>query len=816
MTLRFASRIPLITFSACSVLVLTSLVYSQAPAQEAPAPAGLSADDWSGVRAAYEANRHAVRAVDGGYQAANPGQRWSTRFDGRGSSTQPDAGGWTWGLELSSYGWQGRERQVTKPVRVGATGGRVAYRWDATLEEWYFNDRRGLEHGFTVMRCPTGEGNGEDLPLCFTLAVRGALRPEVAAGGRTVSFKDGEGATILTYAGLTVFDADGRDLQASLEHAGDRLRLSVDERGARYPLTIDPIVQQAYLKASNTDGGDYFGESIAVSGDTIVVGAYGEDSSATGVNGMQASNSALWAGAAYVFVRSATGWSQQAYLKASNNSAGDHFGGSVAVSGNTIVVGATGESRSANWAGAAYVFVRTGTSWSQQAYLKASNSGPYDAFGWSVAVSGDTIVVGATGEDSSATGVNGNQTSNSTPSAGAAYVFVRSATGWSEQAYLKASNTDRNDHFGELVAVSGDTIVVGAWGEDSSATGVNGMQAINSASDAGAAYVFVRTGTSWSQQAYLKASNTDAKDLFGASIAVSGDTIVVGAWGEDSSATGVNGMQAINSAPDAGAAYVFVRSATGWSQQAYLKASNTDAGDQFGGSVAVSGDTIVVGAEREDSPSIGVNGTQRSNRARWAGAAYVFVRGATSWRQRAYLKASNTDAWDQFGESVAVSGGSVVVGAPQEDSYATGVNGNQANNNLPDSGAAYVFSVPGWFDQGCAFAGVSGEPRLIGTGSLNSGSSNSFALSGAAARALAVLGLASSSAPVEFLGGTLKPFPIAGTFVVFTSASGTFSLPFTMPSGVPAGTQLWAQFGILDVAAVHGLALSNAIQAITP
>src|SRR5262249_28586387 len=163
-----------------------------------------------------------------------------------------------------------------------------------------------------------------------------------------------------------------------------------------------------------------------------------------------------------------------------------------------------------------------------------------------------------------------------------------------QQAYLKASNTDAADRFGYSVAISGDTIVVGAYGESSKATGINGNQSDNSANLAGAAYVFVRSGTAWRQQAYLKASNTDAGDRFGNSVAVSGDTVVVGAVLESSNATGVNGDQINNSAAGAGAAYVFVRSGATWNQQAYLKASNTDAADQFGVSVAISGDTVVV------------------------------------------------------------------------------------------------------------------------------------------------------------------------------------------------------------------------------
>ncbi|MCA8941326.1 MAG: hypothetical protein KDB80_02095, partial [Planctomycetes bacterium] len=490
---------------------------------------------------------------------------------------------------------------MNAPQDVRAEGGRVTYVWDDTLEEWYVNDTRGLEHGYTVHERPALHADAGTQkarrPLVFTIAVRGALRPQVAADGRAVRFVGSEGEAALTYTGLIVFDAEGRELEAGFEPHAEGLRLVVDEHGARYPVTIDPVAQQAYLKASNTDANDRFGESVAVSGDTVVVGARQEGSNSTGVDGNQSDNSA-------------------------------------------------------GLAGAAYVFVRNGTSWSQQAYLKASNTDGSDVFGCSVSVSGDTVVVGALGEDSNAAGVDGNQTDNSASLAGAAYVFVRTGSSWSQQAYLKASNTDANDRFGESVSVSGDTIVVGTRFESSNVTGVNGNQTDNSVYRAGAAYVFVRTGTSWSQQAYLKASNTDANDRFGSSVSVSGDTVVVGALGESSNAAGVNGNQTDNNAGDAGAAYVFVRSGTSWSQQAYLKASNTDANDRFGESVSVSGDTVVVGAPSEDSSATGIGGDQSDDSSLFAdtGAAYVFVRNGMSWSQEAYLKASNTDLGDFFGE----------------------------------------------------------------------------------------------------------------------------------------------------------------------
>ncbi|MFQ5401745.1 MAG: choice-of-anchor Q domain-containing protein, partial [Anaerolineae bacterium] len=460
--------------------------------------------------------------------------------------------------------------------------------------------------------------------------------------------------------------------------------------------------QQGYLKAS-ASGPDSFGYSVAISGNTMVVGAYVEDSDATGVNGNPDNNAAPNSGAVYVFTFNGKLWSQQAYIKASNTEANDLFGATVAISGDTLVVGAPDEDssatgvdgnqadNSADGSGAAYVFARSNGVWTQQAYLKASNTEAGDEFGYSVAISGDTILIGARHEDSGATGVGGNQSDNSAKDSGAAYVFTRSGVTWSQQAYLKASNTDSLDYFGCSVTASGDTVAVGACGENSIATGVGGNQNDNSAIGAGAVYVYTRSGAAWSQQAYVKASNTDPFDFFGVAVALSGDTLAVGANEENSNAKGIDGNQADNSANDSGAAYVYTRSGATWSHQTYIKAFNTEAGDLFGRSLALDGDILVVGAYQEDSASTGVNGNMANNAANEAGAAYVYTRSNGVWTQGAYLKASNTEVLDYFGRAVGVSGDTVAVGADGEDSGATGVDGNQNNNSVMGSGAAYVF-----------------------------------------------------------------------------------------------------------------------------
>lgn len=693
-------------------------------------PEGLQKSDWASIRAAHTAWVHGFMPIEGGWQARNPGQQWTTKFDARGFLTTPRDGGWTWGLELKSFGAGTRQTPVTGEPRMHAEGQRLTYEWDSVLQEWWVNDQRGLEHGYTVSRRPggkasaagvalTAEKTAASAPLSLLMATRGTLAPKVSDDALGVIFQDAAGATVINYTGLKVTDADGRELVSRFEAAGEKtVRLVVEDAAARYPITIDPIAQQAYVKPQDPLGyagaGDRFGWSVAVSGDTVVVGAPAESSSTTGINSTP-NEGAPGAGAAYVFVRSGTTWSQQAYLKPATvgtTQGSDGFGNSVAISGDTVVVGAPFEDssttginyaldESAMDAGAAYVFVRSGTTWSQQAFLKPDAIGTTqagDQFGKSVSVSGDTIVVGAPKEDSSTTGTASMPNEGATD-AGAAYVFVRSGTAWSQQAYLRPSTvgtTQAGDNFGNAVAVSGDTVVVGAPFEDSSTTGINKTPDEASFS-AGAAYVFVRSGTIWSQQVYLKPSmvgTTQADDQFGTSVALAGETVVIGAPGESSSTTG------INSSPDeasinAGAAYVFVRGGTIWSQQAYLKAAavgTTQTNDKFGTSVALSGDTVVVGAPFEDSSTTGINSTPNEN-ASGAGAAYVFVRSGTIWSQQAYVKPAafgTTQAFDRLGQSVAVSGDTVVIGAVQEDSSTTDINGTP-NEGGPDAGAAYVF-----------------------------------------------------------------------------------------------------------------------------
>jgi hypothetical protein len=402
------------------------------------------------------------------------------------------------------------------------------------------------------------------------------------------------------------------------------------------------------------------------------------------------------------------------YFKASDTERNDSFGIGVAISadGNTLAVGATGKDSDAtgagpvgadlNSSGAVYVFVRAGTTWTQQAVLYASNRSAatadrIDQFGKVISLSadGDTLAVGVPDERSSATGINGDQSSNAATGSGAVYVFARSGTTWTQQSYIKASNTGENDQFGSAVSLSGDgdTLAVGAPSEDSSATGIDGDQFADTGtvpnSNSGAAYVFVRSGSTWTQQAYVKASIFDTLQYFGNSVALSGDgtTLAVGAYG-----AAIPGAVFNSTANRTGTVYVFTRSVSTWAQQARVDASDAEYGLQFGYSLALStnGSTLAVGAP-----------AQNANQSGWLGRAYVYARSAGLWSEQSKLQASNHDSIsayvEVFGNNVAISGDGdiLAVSAPWEASNATGINGDQANRNSRSAGAAYVFRKAG-------------------------------------------------------------------------------------------------------------------------
>ena len=454
------------------------------------------------------------------------------------------------------------------------------------------------------------------------------------------------------FGGDVSLSADGNTLAVGADQARDIKNGNSNKVGIVYVFTKaeDGLWQQSdALLANATGDNDSFGRSVALSADgkTLIVGAHGEDSNSTVVNGDDTNNDAPNSGAVYVFTHSGTDWNQVAYIKANNANEGDRFGIDVAVNqdGTWLAVGAPGErsdSRVINGeqnnnavnAGAVYVFQLFEETWQQQAYIKAKDAAGDEFFGQTVSLdnAGQTLAVGAIREDSSAVGVNGDAFNNEANKSGAVYVYVREEDTWAEQAFVKASNTSAGDNFGQTLSLSGDgnTLAVAAVNEASSATGIDGEQAFDDAPVAGAVYVFVRTEADWAQQAYLKASNTDAKDSFGIALSLSstGDLLAIGASAEASNAVGINGNQFDNTAP-AGAAYVFERSGTQWAQKTYLKASNTGESDRFGISVALNSDgtTLAVGASSEQSNAKGTDAdadAQADNSVSSRGVVYLF------------------------------------------------------------------------------------------------------------------------------------------------------------------------------------------------
>ena len=321
--------------------------------------------------------------------------------------------------------------------------------------------------------------------------------------------------------------------------------------------------QQAKLTASDGTANALFGHSVSISGDTAIVGAKLDD------NGIRS-------GSAYIFTRSGTSWGQQAKLTASDRAVDDHFGHSVSISGNTVIIGAWNDDDKGTNSGSAYIFIRSGTQWSQQAKLTANDGVGYDFFGGSVLINGDNAIVGADLDDD-----NGK-------SSGSAYIFTRSGTSWNQQAKLIPNDAAAYDHFGSSVSISGDAAIVGNRQDD------------DNGNNSGSAYVFTRSGTSWSQQAKLIASDGAANDFFGNSVSISGNNAIVGADSNDENGT------------DFGSAYVFTRSGTSWSQESKLTASDGAANDFFGRSVSISGNTAIVGTPHDED-----NGDS-------SGSAYVY------------------------------------------------------------------------------------------------------------------------------------------------------------------------------------------------
>jgi hypothetical protein len=600
--------------SHLSVILALSLLGTAAEQRDSGL-SSLPAAAQSAVSAALgreDALYHPTKVV-GGLEATNPAQQLSTYFGVNGVDFRCSSSHFR--LALRSYGY-GNALRAVDSATPHADGNRVEYR-RGPLTEWYVNGPVGLEQGFTIARS-LGKANGQ--PLTIALALSGDLTATLDKSATALTLGGAENHAAIQYAGLTATDAAGKQLRARMALQGKQLLLRVDDNGARYPVVIDPWIRLAELTYADGKSDTYSGYSVAVSGNTIVVGA-------------PSFTRHDLKGAAYVFVEPSSGWAnmtQTAKLVTTDGTPKNSldFAVSVAIDGNTVVVGAQSGS-------AAYVYVEPSSGWpakmNETAKLVASDG--MNGLGISVSISGGTVLAGAGGIG--------------------AYVFVEPSSGWprlmTQTAKLTASDGQVDDEFGRSVSIDGDTAVAGGQLENS---------------QAGAAYVFVKPVGRWrdmTQTAKLTASDGVAGDQLGLSVSISGSTVVAGA------PQGAIGSKYL------GAAYVFLRPAHGWTdmtQTAKLTDSASYAGEFLGWAVSVNGGTVVASSPGE-------------SRILPRGVVCVFTRPKSGWTdmtQTAKLRASDGLPGDAFGSSLSMSGTTVVVGAP----YATvGSNRNQ--------GKAYVF-----------------------------------------------------------------------------------------------------------------------------
>jgi hypothetical protein len=369
---------------------------------------------------------------------------------------------------------------------------------------------------------------------------------------------------------------------------------------------------------------DHFGISVSISGDYAIVGAY------------LAEHEEAQTGVTYIYYRSGATWNEQAKLTASDATGNDSFGYSVSISGDYAIVGAWENDDDGNASGSAYIFHRSGTTWSQQAKLTASDASAADNFGWSVSISGDYAIVGAKGNDDDG------------EASGSAYIFYRNegdTDNWGEQALLTASNGDAGDLFGHSVSISGDNAIVGAFGDE----------------DGGSVYFFNKDQgeiDNWGQQANRQPAGVVDNDKFGISVSIDGDYAIIGASGDG-----------------AGSAYIYYRNEGGtlWIGQAKLEADDLVGFDQFGNSVSIYGDFALVGACKA-----------KVNSNNYQGATYAFIRNGTSWSQTDKQVASDGSAADNYGCSVSISENYAIVG-----SYGDDIEVNE------DQGSAYIYETIG-------------------------------------------------------------------------------------------------------------------------
>ncbi len=591
----------------------------RAPAGEPPGPTTATRHGLTSLPLAAQGPVSASLGQDApayrvtGLRAVNSAQRLHAAFSRRGVTV--DSGAARLGMTLSAYGY-GSALQPIRSAVPRASGNRVRYAHGA-LTEWYANGPLGIEQGFDVPVRPDGGAAG---PLTLTLALTGNLAARLRDDSVLLT---GRGAA-LRYGGLVTTDARGHVLRSWLQLVKGHVLIRVADRGASYPLRIDPMIQQGKkLTPTGAIGTGRFGFTVALSGDgnTALIGAR---------YGIVGGESGIGAGAAWVFVRSGGAWTQQGGKLVGTGHVGEgefahvgegEFGTSVALSddGDTALIGGPADDEKV---GAAWVFTRSGSSWAQQgAKLTGTGEAGEGRFGASVALStdGSTALIGGSFDNDSV---------------GAAWVFTRSGSSWAQQgAKLTGTGESGEGRFGTSVALSadGNTALVGGFADNSST---------------GAAWVFTRSGPTWAQQgAKLAGTGETGEGEFGRSVVLStdGNTALIGGPRDGG---------------DVGAAWVFTRSGPTWAQQgAKLTGTGETGNGRFGDSVALSadGNTALIGGPRDNSN---------------VGAAWAFTRSGSTWSQQGgKLTGAGETGEGEFGRSVALSddGNTALVGVPEDD-----------------------------------------------------------------------------------------------------------------------------------------------------
>lgn len=518
--------------------------------------------------------------------------------------------------------------------------------------------------------------------MTTSVRIKGAAWGEgtISVNGEIVT-SDSASAPIDLPVGLTTVD-----LVAS--SANGQVSNSFTLELTRQP--VQSFTQTDFIKASNTQEFAKFGNGLLVKGNTMVVGSIAEHSGSTGSNGDQFNSDAENSGAVYIFERENGEWLQQTYLKPSNTSGAARFGLALALDNDTLVVGAYKESSDGSGvnpttnaeldrSGAAYVFVRNNGQWEEQAFIKAEDPQELYEYGYSAAISGNTMVIGAPGWGFSGPAGSGFVVNHE----GAAYVYTRSNGLWSFHSKLTAPFPLGGDRFGQSVVMDEDTIIISAPFEDSDAQGLNGNQDNDNAESAGAVYIYQKVADEWTLQTFLKSSNNREFDYFGYKLALEGDLLVVTSIGDESN----------NTADNSGAVYTFSKSA-GWNEAAIIKPNNPTEGLYFGECVATNGNFMVVGSDVEDGRGSGIDPDYHDSQDINSGAAYLFELQNSQWNQVAYLKASNVQETGRFGWTCSMADDFVAVSAFRENTGGRGVNPSQSLfETSEDSGAVHIFPI---------------------------------------------------------------------------------------------------------------------------